>query len=197
MCEVFLFEDCKMGWSIGEQKHLGSLRFVGYSVPAYCDQEGCNNRITRGVDNQCDDCKSFFCYDCLSRHAPVKLEIDEDWKDEFVNADNGCRHTVVEKPEHPIFLEHVLTTPSWELWRNKQYNMADKYRKQLRDFVLSKTFNVGNMDIVHDVDGDTSLSMSFGGLDLKVDIGKDDLLELYNISRTILISRNMLSFEEE
>lgn len=186
-----------MGWAIGEQKHLGSIRFIGYSVDAYCDQEGCSNLINRGVDYQCDDCKAFFCYTCLSKHGAKDLDIGEEWDEEFGSSELGCTHNVVEKPEHPIFLEHVLMDESWEMWRAKSYHGAEKYRKQLRDHVASETYNIGQAEIRHNSNsGDTHIDLGYGGLTVGLNLSEGQLLEVYKLAKTILVSRDLITIGE-
>jgi hypothetical protein len=103
-----------MGWSIGWDEAWN--RDIGYGVPAYCDHPKCNAEIDRGLGYVCGGepyggdrgCGLYFC----GRHK------------------NGCelcprcaarRPTPYRriKPEHPRWIRHKLSDPSWAEWRSE------------------------------------------------------------------------------
>ncbi len=65
-----------MGWSYGKNS---DGREIGYSVQATCDQEGCSEKIDRGLAYACGNehgggeyyCDRYFCYD----HLDVGVEL--------------------------------------------------------------------------------------------------------------------------
>lgn len=91
-----------MGYSIGWDSRW--KRYIGYGVPAYCDQPGCDEEIDRGMGWQCEieecGCRKFYCRNHL---------YDTD------------HHTHVAPPArwHPLWRDHVLTDESWKEWRDK------------------------------------------------------------------------------
>lgn len=101
-----------MGWSIGYDSHWS--RDIGYGVPAYCDYPGCDAEIDRGLSYVCGGdpyggergCGLFFC----ASHGGGDL----------------CERCVrdaepfIPKPDHPAWIHHKATDPSWEEWRNEQ-----------------------------------------------------------------------------
>lgn len=112
-----------MGWSIGYDDNW--KRDVGYGVPAYCDHPKCHAEIDRGLDYVCgggpygesavdgerDGCGLYFCGDhgagqlcprCLAYKPPYKHP----------------------KPEHPRWIRHKLTAPSWAKWRQTDEGRA-------------------------------------------------------------------------
>jgi len=107
-----------MSWSIGFDDRWS--RWIGYGVPAYCDYPRCGAEIDRGLSFVCggepfggdDGCGLFFCEQHLQFHT-------------FRNGVSGafcsrcCRgkDPFTPKPEHPKWIRHLLTDPSWEAWR--------------------------------------------------------------------------------
>jgi hypothetical protein len=97
-----------MGWAVGYDTRWN--RDIGYGVPAYCDEPECNEVIDRGLAYVCcneepyggdEGCGLYFC----SKH----LYLDR------------CRHEGYQaKPDHPDWVHHNATDPSWEGWRMKQ-----------------------------------------------------------------------------
>lgn len=115
-----------MGWSVGwDSKHR---RWRGYGVPAYCEVPGCDETIDRGLAYLCGDgekgCGQFFC--------PAHL---------WFNARHGdpqmCERCCDEeppfplKPEHPEWLQHILTDDSWDQWRQENPETVERYRQEL------------------------------------------------------------------
>lgn len=182
-----------MGYSIGQSKFEGRYRFIGYSVESYCDQEGCNNVINRGMDYQCGDCQGYFCYDCLSKHGKVEIELDEDWKYEFGEASSGCTHNGVWKDHHPDFLRHLLTDESWANWRiRNQHGELKNMLKQYKHYLLnSGTKQVGVFDVVHQEEGLT-LEYNRTELSIEIDLDLSDVRELHKKLTDLLIINNVI-----
>jgi hypothetical protein len=103
-----------MSWSIGFDTKW--QRDIGYGVPAFCDHPQCNERIDRGLAYVCGEepyggdngCGLYFCdehhggFDGLcSRCVAGKPPFDP-------------------KPDHPDWIRHKATDPSWEEWRQEQ-----------------------------------------------------------------------------
>jgi hypothetical protein len=98
-----------MGYSIGFDSNWN--RDIGYGVPAFCDEPKCDRVIDRGLSYVCANqeiyggdigCGLYFC----SEHRGV------------VVAAVACTHErYVAKPDHPDWINHKLTDPSWEEWR--------------------------------------------------------------------------------
>ncbi len=104
-----------MSWSIGYDEKW--RRDVGYGVPAFCDHPTCNEEIDRGLAYVCANqdpyggdhgCGLYFCFKhgmgemhrcsrCINRKPPYAA-----------------------KPDHPEWIEHKATDPSWAEWRKEQ-----------------------------------------------------------------------------
>ena len=101
-----------MGWAIGYDPNWSCD--IGYGVPAYCDHPECNAEIDRGLSHVCGGepyggdrgCGLFFCAGHLdsSAHCPRCA---------------AYRPTPYKrpKPDHPRWIRHKLTDPSWSEWR--------------------------------------------------------------------------------
>lgn len=107
-----------MGWSLGYDSNWN--RDIGYGVPCECDYPGCTKEIDRGLSHVCggepyggeDGCGLFFC----SSH--------------LYGAGSGqrCERCVENEPFSPFkakpdiqeWIDHKMTDPSWEEWRNEQ-----------------------------------------------------------------------------
>lgn len=97
-----------MSWSVGYDTRWG--RDVGYGVPAYCDEPGCDAEIDRGLAYVCcgqkpyggdEGCGLYFC----EKHR----------------GGGSCNHKGYSaKPDHPKWTQHKLTDPSWQEWRDSQ-----------------------------------------------------------------------------
>lgn len=100
-----------MSWSIAFDDHW--QRDVGYGVPAFCDHPDCSAEIDRGLPYVCggdafggaDGCGLFFCGEhgggglcsqCSHNRAPFKP-----------------------KSDHPEWIKHKATDPSWAEWRQE------------------------------------------------------------------------------
>lgn len=94
-----------MGWSVGYDTKWN--RDIGYGVPAFCDEPGCDTRIDRGLAYVCcdgepyggdDGCGLYFC----GKHLKVTCD-HEGYKP---------------KPDHPEWIHHKMTDESWAEWRD-------------------------------------------------------------------------------
>lgn len=101
-----------MSWCVGYDS--GWKRDIGYGVPAYCDHPNCGEEIDRGLSYVCcqqkpyggdKGCGLYFCGAHLSHR--------------------GCERCVKgaqpfkPKCEHPDWVNHKLTDPSWQAWREE------------------------------------------------------------------------------
>jgi hypothetical protein len=107
-----------MGWSIGWDQNW--QRDIGYRVPAYCDHSGCAAEINRGLAYVCGGepfggdggCGLFFC----DEHRAI------------IGLCERCE--AGEEPfqptaDHPRWIHHKQTDPSWEKWRRDQRSEAE------------------------------------------------------------------------
>lgn len=105
-----------MGWSVGFDPTW--QRDVGYGVPAFCDQPGCEAEIDRGLGYVCGGqpfggehgCGLHFCGEHLLLGGPdqqcLRCADDETPFDP--------------KPDHPTWTAHKMTDESWQSWRDEQ-----------------------------------------------------------------------------
>lgn len=121
-------------------------RYGGYGVPAYCEEPECKEEIDRGVSFACggepfseNGCDMYFCekhrhYTCI-RELQAKdncedHDCEENEKDcEYVELCLPCskgEEGYSYKPEHPIWIKHLLKDPSWKEWRK---NNPDKVKE--------------------------------------------------------------------
>lgn len=113
-------------------------RWQGYGVPAFCDHPGCFTEIDRGMAYACcedpnhtEHCGGFFCAEHRENYIyEDELEdMDDDEleelkldRDDQAQGDDGiirCRHSKVEKKEHPRWLKHIETDETWKEWRTQ------------------------------------------------------------------------------
>jgi hypothetical protein len=101
-----------MGWSIGHDTNWD--RDIGYGVPAYCDHPGCEREIDRGLGYVCGGqpyggdhgCGLYFC----EKHGGGVL----------CERCAGQRDPFEPKPDHPRWIHHKMTHPSWAEWRKER-----------------------------------------------------------------------------
>lgn len=106
-----------MGWSIGFDDKW--QRDIGYGVPAWCDHPDCNEKIDRGLSFVCGGepyggdrgCGLYFCGKHLLAH--VRLP-------QLCERCSKRRNPFNPKPEHPEWVHHKATDPSWEEWRKER-----------------------------------------------------------------------------
>ncbi len=102
-----------MGWEIGFDERWN--RDIGYGVLAWCDHPDCQVEIDRGLGFVCGGepygghrgCGLYFCY----KHRSYRSLCAR------------CMRTqdpFEPKPEHPVWICHRLTDPSWAEWRKDQ-----------------------------------------------------------------------------
>ena len=110
-----------MGWSLGFDNHWN--RFVGYGVPAYCDQPGCNNEIDRGLSYVCGGapfggergCGLHFCAEHLILHARLPQLC--------VKCETKLK-PFKPKAEHPKWAKHILVDRSWSALRRENKDVV-------------------------------------------------------------------------
>ena len=107
-----------MSWAIGWDKHWE--RDIGYGVPAYCDHPHCNAVINRGLSYVCGNapyggdrgCGLYFCSDHLLLNDRAQHLCDRCYP--------RRRKPFPKKPDHPDWIRHKATDPSWAQWRAEQ-----------------------------------------------------------------------------
>lgn len=112
-----------MSWAIGYDSQWN--RDIGYGVPSFCDHPGCNREIDRGLGYVCGGdvygggkgCGLHFCGKHLIGFPPLCLRCSQ--KEEPFSP----------KPDHPDWISHKLSDPSWEQWRKENPNEV----KRLKD----------------------------------------------------------------
>jgi hypothetical protein len=101
-----------VGWAIGYDDHW--QRWIGYGVIAWCDFPRCNEVIDRGLVYVCCDQQPYGgergcgLYFCDKHHNRV-------W--ERCSRCANYRPPFKPKPEHPDWINHLLTDESWAEWR--------------------------------------------------------------------------------
>ena len=104
-----------MSWASGFDGKWN--RDIGYGVPAYCDHPKCMAEIDRGLAHVCGGepyggdygCGLYFC----SGHLYIGTHGFR------CNRCNRYRAPYKPKPEHPGWIKHKLTNPSWQPWRDE------------------------------------------------------------------------------
>lgn len=110
-----------MGWSIGYDDEW--KRDIGYGVPAICDHPGCDKKIDRGLSYVCGSepyggehgCGLFFCREHLWHREPSGTN-------RIVMNCKRCktyRLPYKPKPDTPEWINHKLTDPTWQSWREE------------------------------------------------------------------------------
>lgn len=104
-----------MGWSLGYDERW--KRDIGYGVPAICDYPGCGKEIHRGLAYVCggepwggdEGCGLFFC-DAHMRFGEERQVCER------------ClagSEPFVPTPDSTEWIQHKLTDPSWQTWRDE------------------------------------------------------------------------------
>lgn len=103
-----------MSWAVGYDD-----RWIGYGVPAICDQPDCSTKIDRGMAYRCICCGLFFCTWHLDG---LNLEDQP-----AIHPGSGVcdRCTAGLPPYEPTpdsieWISHQLHDPSWAAWRAEQ-----------------------------------------------------------------------------
>lgn len=131
-----------MGYAVGDQiTSDGSIRHIGYGVPATCNHPGCGASIDRGMAPAC--------------HGPGADDVDPAEVDflpgegcgMYFRGQHGAEGTCERCAKHlapfdptPDSLEwatHVLTDDSWEQWRREEPAWAERMRQILRNHHLA------------------------------------------------------------
>lgn len=112
-----------MGWAVGYDSNW--KRDIGYGVPAYCDHPKCSEEINRGLGYVCGGmpyggdvgCGLYFCetHLCYSNKAEAVLCARC-----RIAARTGKYNPFDAKPDHPKWVHHKATDPSWADWRAEQ-----------------------------------------------------------------------------
>lgn len=123
-----------MGYQVYEDRDAladGVERWAGYGVPAECDWPDCTEMIDRGMGFKCEDHGG---YVLMLDGEPIsysRFEDEPDAEEEWTQTP-GCGLYFCEqhredttahiafraKPDHPTWVNHMLTDESWADWRN-------------------------------------------------------------------------------
>jgi hypothetical protein len=118
-----------MGWAIGWDSNWN--RDIGYGVPAFCDHPDCSEVIDRGLSYVCGGgpygeslsdtdivgCGLFFC----GMHLGASSLCER-----CSALGNGeLNEPFPAKPDHPEWIHHKMTDPSWEQWRKENKEKAE------------------------------------------------------------------------
>jgi hypothetical protein len=112
-----------MGWSVGYDQHW--KRDIGYGVPAWCDHPECIAEIDRGLAYVCcnqqpyggdNGCGLYFCETHLSHYS---IAADAFTCERCANDEAPFNA----KPDHPDWIQHKATDPSWAAWRAEQESL--------------------------------------------------------------------------
>lgn len=112
-----------MSWALGYDTRW--KRDIGYGVPAYCDSPGCKKKIDRGLAYVCGGepyggergCGLYFCSAHLFHH---QFRGTGDAGHFYCKRCISYKQPYKPTPEHPEWLNHKATDPSWEEWRQQQ-----------------------------------------------------------------------------
>ncbi len=123
-----------MGWALGYDHNWG--RDIGYGVPAYCDHPDCNEEIDRGLAYVCGSepyggergCGLYFCPKHLLIH-----QTRQGFKGLCERCAPRRKKPFAPKPDHPEWIKHKLTDPSWEQWRKENPGEVVKLRAALEN----------------------------------------------------------------
>ena len=113
-----------MGWSIGFDSNWD--RDIGYGVPAYCDYPGCGKKIDRGLAYVCGGepyggergCGLYFC----SKHLYLSARLPQ-----LCERCLKRRKPFKPTPDHPDWINHKLTDPSWQQWRDENPELLSEH----------------------------------------------------------------------
>jgi hypothetical protein len=109
-------------------------RWGGYGVPAYCEEPDCKEEIDRGVSYACGGepfsawgCDKYFCgkhrhYSCPRDIRNEGEECDDECDEDHIELCLPCSKGEAGypyKPEHPIWVKHILKDKSWAEWRKE------------------------------------------------------------------------------
>jgi hypothetical protein len=118
-----------MGWAVYESPSGHRLRWAGYGVPAYCDHPECNEKIDRGLAYICGmvntagadrGCRLHFC----SKHLLMSPKYGQLCERCYPRQ----KKPFDPKPDHPEWVQHVLTDESWKQWREDNPEYRKRYK---------------------------------------------------------------------
>lgn len=103
-----------MSWAVGWDADW--QRDIGYGVPANCDYPGCGAVIDRGLSHVCGGepyggehgCGLYFCEKHLHQNGRPLCGLC---------TCGTKRHKPT--PDHPDWIKHKLTDPTWQKWRDE------------------------------------------------------------------------------
>jgi hypothetical protein len=122
---------------MGFQVYKVGDRWAGYGVPAFCEHPDCNKQIDRGMSFACGGepfsehgCDRYFCekhliYACFDDEGTVDIEKGKNCTFICERCKKG-EEPFDYAPEHPIWIEHVLTDGSWNQWKAENPRDARK-----------------------------------------------------------------------
>ncbi|MBU8834154.1 hypothetical protein [Mycolicibacterium goodii] len=132
-----------MSWSVGYDPNW--KRDIGYGVPATCDHPDCSKEIDRGLSYVCGGepyggehgCGLFFC----GEHLTYNLDDAGSNGRRAGETPPGpfCEHCgpaeagecFDPKPDLPVWINHKLTDPSWQQWRDENPDEVEELRKAI------------------------------------------------------------------
>jgi len=115
-----------MGWAIGWDSNWN--RDIGYGVPAYCDHPGCGKTIDRGLSYVCGGepyggnrgCGLYFCWNHLNTYQRLPQLC--------ARCAPRKRKSFTPTKDHPDWIKHKMTDPSWEEWRKESLIIDEEKR---------------------------------------------------------------------
>lgn len=126
---------------MGYQIYKVGKRWGGYGVPSYCEHPNCNQEIDRGMSYACggepfseNGCDRYFCSKHLVSHG-FNVGDSREYKEVCERCDKR-KSAFPYKPEHPKWVEHLLTDESWKEWRKKN---PEEVRK-LKQYVYEENY---------------------------------------------------------
>lgn len=122
---------------MGYEVYEVGKRFGGYGVPAICEHPGCNKEIDRGMAYACGGepfselgCDRYFCGKHLEYH-----EFNTGYGSrEGLSVCKRCaqrKKPFPYKPEHPDWVNHILTHDSWAEWRKENPEKVKELKNNL------------------------------------------------------------------
>src|SRR4028119_1192600 len=107
-----------MSWAVGYDECW--KRDIGYGVPSWCDHPDCTEKICRGLTYVCGGapyggdrgCGLYFC----STHLNLTLMLGPLCERCYPR----IKTPFCAKADHPEWVEHKRTDPSWANWREAQ-----------------------------------------------------------------------------
>lgn len=114
-----------MGYAVG----FSGDRWIGYGVPAECDQPDCSELIDRGMAYACSN---LWVYDSEGYEVEADCSLYFCERHRYSHSDPG-HENLVPKDEYPGWMLFQLTDESWAAWREENPHQVARYRKVLSD----------------------------------------------------------------